>query len=386
MNQDDFRKLLATPKAETSQLKNLSSNKSQRLVFGRKHKTAKLEAPRALIKRKQLSHSTSSDITRHSNAKNSGKDTRFYEEPSSEQDIELHKLHEKLRNGQITTKEYSEKSKELGGDLNTTHLVRGLDRKLLEKVRSNELALDDSLLSSSEKEVDEEADKLLEKVAEESSHPESVSILEEKKKIPLYPNGQPKYRKILENGKKVKYLLDENGEILKRLVKKEKKLKNDNERLENEHKTEKLNVNANSLGKSFVKHDIPLPPVDLKLDIFEEVGEYDPFHENDKEPAELKAKDAFQLKGHHELDAPYHKKVFDTNQYSDLKPTNFMSQIHRLAKVQERKEEEERKKGKDGQIVDAGFGLVLSKDDTADIHELGESDDDDNVKRRKTKG
>ncbi|EPX72896.1 eukaryotic nuclear protein implicated in meiotic chromosome segregation [Schizosaccharomyces octosporus yFS286] len=394
MNQDDFRKLLATPRSETSELDKIPK-RSQGLSFGRRHPRLPTSLPpRSIIKRhpnpKPNFNKPSSSLTEAGNFDTDEPETL------SESDRLVQDLRSKLHHGEITGDEFSRRTQELGGDLSTTHLVRGLDRKLLQKAKSQHIEPDIPQFTektseeSKPVENEEQDDNLLEELAERTTNTspkpsEDALVSSASTYIPRYPNGQPKYRRAIEEGKKVKYELDEDGNVLKRLVKKDKK------KVPLERTTAHNDNEAPPLDVKKQREVVPLPKVDTDADIFEEAGDdYDPFHDDDdndnSEPKRIKLEVGDKESKGNE------SNIFVGNLFADAKdtvqdgPKDFRRQIQHLASLQSRREIEDLKKHESKKKVDAGFGLTLANDDTLDISDGVESEDDeDGGKKRKNR-
>ncbi|WBW73861.1 IK-like nuclear protein [Schizosaccharomyces osmophilus] len=395
MNQDDFRKLLATPRSETSELDRLPK-RSQGPSFGRRHPRLPTSLPpRSIAKRHSnvkpnFKKPSSSLVTE---AKNSVADEP---ETLSENDRLVQDLRGKLHRGEITGDEFSKRTQELGGDLSTTHLVRGLDRRLLQKAKYQQIEpdipqfMEKEPKGSSPIRNEEQDDNLLEELAEKTSNAdqqpsEDALVSSTSTSVPVYPNGRPKYRRTVEEGKKVKYELAENGSVLKRLVKKEKK------KAPLEMTIASSDDKAPPFKEKTEKEIVPLPKVDTDADIFEEAGDdYDPFHDSEDndnfDPKRLKL-DVEDKKPKSNEFSNFSGKLFENAEDTARdSPKDFRQQIQHLASLQSRRENEDLKKHENKKKVDAGFGLTLSKDDTWDISDADESEDDeDGGKKRKNK-
>lgn len=161
-------------------------------------------------------------------------------------------LEELLKEGGIEHEDYVRQTKLLGGDVSSTHLVKGLDFKLLEKVRRGEDVMrairDDGGDEEGEGQNSEDEEDVLDKVLERDIVPEKKE--EKKKKGNLAPKTRAeilaelkrsreaakpvsvlgsKFKKIGvkeekkdENGAKVKYVTGADGKV-KKMVKKDKK-------------------------------------------------------------------------------------------------------------------------------------------------------------------
>ncbi|EPY52518.1 hypothetical protein SPOG_01839 [Schizosaccharomyces cryophilus OY26] len=375
MNQDDFRKLLATPRSENSELDRLPK-RSQGPSFGRRHPRLSASLPpRSIAKRHpNLNHNT----RKPSSSLSITKEASEADEPEilSENDVLVQELRGKLHRGEMTGEEFSRKTQELGGDLATTHLVRGLDRRLLQKARSQQIEPDIPEFTKKESkesfpsENDEQNDKLLEELTEKPSNadqnPSEDAIVNSKNTdVPVYPNGRPMYRRTVEEGKKVNVPLKTT--------------------------TVPSDVKVPPAERKNQKEPVSLPKVDVETDIFEEAGDdYDPFHEDDDndnfEPKRIKLEvENKNLQSNDSIN--FQGKLFeDAKGTAQDSPKDFRQQIQHLANLQSRKENEDMKKLENKKKVDAGFGLTLSKDDTWDITDGDESEDDeDGGKPRKSK-
>jgi len=222
------------------------------------------------------------------------------EDGNDERARRLAALEELLKEGGIEHEEYVRQTKLLGGDVSSTHLVKGLDFKLLEKVRRGEDVMrairDDGGDEEEEGQNSGDEEDVLDKVLERDIVPEKKE--EKKKKGNLAPKTRAeilaelkrsreaakpvsvlgsKFKKIGvkeekkdENGTKVKYVTGADGKV-KKMVKKDKK-KSDEPKL----------VSTTIMGM------MPPPPMpgkteekveeeDEDIDIFEGAGiEYNP--------------------------------------------------------------------------------------------------------------
>lgn len=182
------------------------------------------------------------------------------EDGSDERARRLAALEELLKEGGIEHEDYVRQTKLLGGDVSSTHLVKGLDFKLLEKVRRGEDVMrairDDGGDEEEEGQNSEDEEDVLDKVLERDIVPEKKE--EKKKKGNLAPKTRAeilaelkrsreaakpvsvlgsKFKKIGvkeekkdENGAKVKYVTGADGKV-KKMVKKDKKKKGDEPQL-----------------------------------------------------------------------------------------------------------------------------------------------------------
>lgn len=219
------------------------------------------------------------------------------EEPKDERERRLKELTELAKAGKVDMEYVIEQSKLLGGDISSTHLVRGLDFKLLEKVRKGVNVFDgdrgDSEDEEKEEDFDEELDQVLErevevKPKEKAEEPpkkktraeilaELRKAQEEKKKAADahlgtrfkkigQKNEDKKKEEDPDEGKvKYKYITDENGKVKRVRVKKKVK-------------EPEMKPTGPVLGADVV---VPKAPVveenDDDFDIFEGVGtDYDP--------------------------------------------------------------------------------------------------------------
>ncbi|KAK6340576.1 hypothetical protein TWF696_008903 [Orbilia brochopaga] len=89
------------------------------------------------------------------------------EGPTDDAERRLAALMELVQEGSLTREEAIEQSKAFGGDLQSTHLVKGLDFKLLERARKGEDVMSGGTAAADvDEDMDEELDKALEKEVE----------------------------------------------------------------------------------------------------------------------------------------------------------------------------------------------------------------------------
>ncbi|KAG0637620.1 hypothetical protein HOY80DRAFT_1138156 [Tuber brumale] len=269
MNNAQFRKLLETPRpANTSSQNGPSSTPA----LGSKLRSSIPMTPRSVLG----GSSTQSEFARQLAANNASEQkakkfrssaaplgTRLPEgyvdrtkdredDGGDERDRRLAALEELYKEGGIEHEEYVRQTKLLGGDASSTHLVKGLDFKLLEKVRRGEDVMrvirDDGDSGAEEGRDSEDEEDVLDRVLEKDVVPGKKE--EKKKKGNLAPKTRAeilaelrrsreaakpvsvlgsKFKKIgvkevkkEENGAKVKYVTGADG-VVKKMVKKDKK-------------------------------------------------------------------------------------------------------------------------------------------------------------------
>ncbi|PUU76573.1 hypothetical protein B9Z19DRAFT_1088017 [Tuber borchii] len=316
MNNAQFRKLLETPRPANTSSQN---GPPATPALGSKLRSSIPMTPRSVLG----GSSTQSEFARQLAANNAAEQkakkfrssaaplgTRLPEgyvdrtkdredEGSDERARRLAALEELLKEGGIEHEDYVRQTKLLGGDVSSTHLVKGLDFKLLEKVRRGEDVMrairDDGGDEEEEGQNSEDEEDVLDKVLERDIVPEKKE--EKKKKGNLAPKTRAeilaelkrsreaakpvsvlgsKFKKIGvkeekdENGAKVKYVTGADGKA-KKMVKRDKK-KSDEPKL----------VSTTIMGM------MPPPPMpgqtekkveeeDEDIDIFEGAGiEYNP--------------------------------------------------------------------------------------------------------------
>ncbi|KAL0636158.1 hypothetical protein Q9L58_004832 [Maublancomyces gigas] len=197
MNNAQFRKLLETPRSERTPSQNGATATP---LLGSRQRSSMPMTPRSV--------STQSDFARQVAAHNATlnpKPARKFrssaaplgtslptgyvdraktrdDAPDDERDIRLEALAELAKEGTIDREEYVRQTKLLGGDVKSTHLVKGLDYALLEKVRRGEdvMAGGETIDEGEEEAEDEDMDDKLERVLEQEVVP--VERKEEKKK------------------------------------------------------------------------------------------------------------------------------------------------------------------------------------------------------------
>lgn len=208
-----------------------------------------------------------------------------------ERERKLQELAELAKRGKIDMEKVIEESRKLGGDISTTHLVRGLDFKLLEKVRQGENVMEGKKNEEREEELDEELDEALDKVVvkEKPEKPKKktrAEVLAELKKareeaeaVRAAEEAQnSRFRKIGDRKKeqetkkqegdepKIKYITTADGKVKRVRVKKKAP-----------PPVEEIKPTGPTLGME-VPVAPPPPQEDSDSDIFEGVGvDYDPF-------------------------------------------------------------------------------------------------------------
>ncbi|GBB90750.1 hypothetical protein RclHR1_01780017 [Rhizophagus clarus] len=163
LKQDDFRKLLQTPRPGDTPSKGILGMATPKHRVPQTPKPggsggfAKPEAPASKSKKKYKRHETSEDKSSDSKYRDRAAERRTGANPDYQETEQILKA---LNNSEtLEAKLVYEQSKYLGGDTEHTHLVKGLDFALLNKVR-NEIQKDDQ--------NDEELEHALERIKEES--------------------------------------------------------------------------------------------------------------------------------------------------------------------------------------------------------------------------
>ncbi|CAB4470229.1 hypothetical protein RhiirA5_353022 [Rhizophagus irregularis] len=164
LKQDDFRKLLQTPRPGDIPSKGILGMATpkhrvppQTPKPGGSGGFAKPEAPASKSKKKYKRHETSEDKSSDSKYRDRAAERRTGANPDYQETEQILKA---LNNSEILeAKLVYEQSKYLGGDTEHTHLVKGLDFALLNKVR-NEIQKDDQ--------NDDELERTLERIKEET--------------------------------------------------------------------------------------------------------------------------------------------------------------------------------------------------------------------------
>ncbi|CAZ83252.1 unnamed protein product [Tuber melanosporum] len=269
MNNAQFRKLLETPRPANASSQNGPSSTP---ALGSKLRPSIPMTPRSVLG----GSSTQSEFARQLAANNASEQktkkfrssaaplgTRLPEgyvdrtkdredDGGDERDRRLAALEELYKEGGIEHEEYVRQTKLLGGDVSSTHLVKGLDFRLLEKVRRGEDVMrvirDDEGNGAEEGRDSEGEEDVLDKVLEKDVVPGKKE--EKKKKGNLAPKTRAeilaelrrsreaakpvsmlgsKFKKIgvkeerkEENGAKVKYVTGADG-VVKKMIKKDKK-------------------------------------------------------------------------------------------------------------------------------------------------------------------
>ncbi|KAJ1982405.1 hypothetical protein H4R35_000285 [Dimargaris xerosporica] len=137
LNQDDFRKLLATPRPTASQAQ---THRKRRTIIPPKLSKVAPAASQALSKGKsrkpgkQPADRAANPVTDESQTYRDRAAERRQAESQSERPLERQELLDHTEERDVTY----EQSKYLGGDVDHTHLVKGLDYLLLNKVRRDQ--------------------------------------------------------------------------------------------------------------------------------------------------------------------------------------------------------------------------------------------------------
>ncbi|KAA8899645.1 hypothetical protein FN846DRAFT_920992 [Sphaerosporella brunnea] len=188
MNNAQFRKLLETPRVDRPA--DSSNAPSATPALGSRMRASIPMTPRSLttgntdFARQLAAHRAAQQPTKKFRSSAAPKGTKLgegytdrakalreTEEIEDERLQRIKALEQLAKDGQIDREEYVRQTKLLGGDVNTTHLVKGLDFALLERVRRGENVMDTEAADKKEEEepeVDEEdleekLDKVLEK-------------------------------------------------------------------------------------------------------------------------------------------------------------------------------------------------------------------------------
>lgn len=431
MDQDGFRKLLATPRTS-------SNDKQSNFADGKLSRTSLLgnATPRGMpmtprnikdyknpFKQAQQKESAFEFKVPKKPAKSllpEGYIDRVKQRLTAAEDDgqqRIESLREMLLKKEISQEQYIEQTQQLGGDMESSALVRGLDRKLLEKVRAGQNVVDNSV------EVDGAiAEQLLEETLEHAiinrepkkgrndllsdlkrkrTQEQAEEKLKQKKFTPIGNQNQT-VEYLEKDGMKLKIIRNAQGTIIKRLV---KKLKPAEEIPTQKQQADSTNTTFPSLNSSdgrttMPENTIEATPVVQNSDIFEDAGEYNPFLEAEEESTE----DGLKLKT---IDTKHKQKLatkrnyFSTtsrrrtlDQETEQEPhvpssaAQFLEQnkhaLLRASKILDRQTADEQKLVPNKKEVDAGFGLKLNPDAySADFVEVPEDDEIVQEKGRK---
>lgn len=326
MDQQDFRALLSKKDSST---KDIRSKRVKLTDHGQQfHSSATILPPRRVkagitrddINARNGSCSNSSRRQRErseksllpSNYTDRVKERSLGNSTQDDRQREIDRLKDQLKRKEISQREYVDRIQELSaGDVESSGMVRGLDRKLLARVKAGEdvfekpeevtkkaeLELDTLLFQTQQKRTESQSartgaadvatrDSILATIQEKTMKDANAvptrqtaieSDLGSKFKRPrtMNPDGTTT-ESYEENGQKIKLIRDASGKIIKRLVKKHKKPAAATEPVV-AAKPQDTAVAVPNQEESMPESSRGEPQSDADSDIFAGVGEYDPF-------------------------------------------------------------------------------------------------------------
>ncbi|QSL64419.1 hypothetical protein MERGE_001720 [Pneumocystis wakefieldiae] len=303
MNQDDFRRLLATPQPRgqttprPSFFRPISKNYRQTFIEkATKKKSSEKPAHKSQWSGKKTAKNEDSNTASsllpegyRNRAKELHKEDSEDRRTYSMQENMLSNLKEAVKRGEISHQDYLLQTQRLGGDFENSCLVRGLDRVLLEKVRNGEeigiseptFIHTDSTKTVETKEEVLDLDKIYteslskkkdleERIPKRKNRDELLSVLK-KQKTQDPVKEQSKFKAIGVRGEdpKKNELLKEKDDLCY-----EKKLLNQDQNEENEKKLILKKTKSTPIQDFPEKTEETLD--DESNDIFDDVGTYDP--------------------------------------------------------------------------------------------------------------
>ena len=384
MDQQDFRKLLSEPST--------TSAKAPRNIVPAKRPRGSLLGERAPIKKSDFSPRVVKNSNPFKQALKVGNSTirstpsNSYNDRGQEKarvddslkDEQIAELDALLADKKITRQEYLDKIRHVGGDIESAGKVKGLDLKLLERVRAGEDVFNKDVEGDEERAEAALEDVLEQKLATEAPMVEDAPVIKPAKNrdsilaslrkpkvqaVSTPASASPK-NKILKNkdgttsetyeekGRKIKIIRDASGQIIKRLAKKLKEPEKE--------ATEEPEVKATTSEPVAIIDD---------TDIFEDAGEY--------------SIDAITQ------DAPLtSRQYFQTEEDTQLLPSTaeeFLAQnrdaLRKASAIADRQVKLDQAKFKERQ--DLGFGLVV--DDGAYDLDLRDVPDEEEEEEEKPK-
>ncbi|KAI5776673.1 hypothetical protein EDC01DRAFT_714577 [Geopyxis carbonaria] len=196
MNNAQFRKLLETPRPPPSNSDGKSTAPSATPALGSRMRSSIPMTPRSLttsnneFARQLAAHRASQQPTKKFRSSAAPKGTKFGEgyvdrakelregdDVEDERERRLQALQELVKEGAIDHDEYVKQTKLLGGDVSSTHLVKGLDFALLQRVKAGENVMDKDADSKKEEREEDLEDKL-----EKALETEVVAVERKKEK------------------------------------------------------------------------------------------------------------------------------------------------------------------------------------------------------------
>ncbi|KTW27748.1 hypothetical protein T552_02187 [Pneumocystis carinii B80] len=306
MNQDDFRKLLATPQqprqttSRPSFFRPISKDYRQTFI----EKTTKKSSDKSThgnhwtgkkaVKNEGSNSKASSLLPEgyRNRAKELQREDTEDRRTYSMQENMLSNLKEAVKKGEISHQDYLSQTQRLGGDFENSCLVRGLDRVLLERVRRGEeigisepttiqtdltktdetkdeaLDLDKIYIEGLSKKKDSE-----ENIPKRKNRDELLSILKKQKtQDPVKEQSKFKPIGVREKDHKKKKSLKKKEDLSS-----EKKLSNQDQDQDQDQKNEKTTILEKTTPIENSPQKIQETLNDESNDIFDDVGVYDPF-------------------------------------------------------------------------------------------------------------
>ncbi|KAI5846775.1 hypothetical protein BZA05DRAFT_438218 [Tricharina praecox] len=213
MNNAQFRKLLETPRSERPASSNSTNGPpSATPALGSRMRSSIPMTPRSLtagnndFARQLAAHRAAQQPAKKFRSSAAPKGTQFGEgytdrakmlresdEIEDERVQRLEALAQLAKDGHIDHEEYVRQTKLLGGDVSSTHLVKGLDFALLERVKRGENVMDKDTPTQEEAEEEEEdLEEKLDKVL--GQEVATIERKKEKKQGQMAPPPKPKTR------------------------------------------------------------------------------------------------------------------------------------------------------------------------------------------------
>lgn len=406
MDQDDFRNLLKVGSTASSSLSS-STKRSRDAAFSGKdtRRAAAFLAPRH-VKRatnpftQQPNVSIASDAIKRARPTKSllaegytdRAKTRLLQTntttTSAENDKEqaILDLKDQLSRKVISHKAYLEATQAFGtGDVESSGMVRGLDKKLLQRVRDGEdvfakpvdqdeaeEALDQALLNSSSSSRSVKA--------ATTSRDTVLAAFQNKFKpvVKTNPDGGTTTETIEEGGKKVKIIRDSSGQIVKKLVKKSKCVAPSP--IVEQPPRELVSSVRETQTEAIMEQD--------ELDIFEDAGtDYDPL--SALESSHLSKSTAEPSGARNYFGSSVHSEAVDPDPLVPTSAEEFLRQnrdaLTKASSIVDRQTKVDLEKLAAKNAKDAGFGLVF-RDGDAYAADLREVPEDDEMYQKKQRG
>lgn len=451
MEQDDFRKLLSAGDGSVSSRKTLSGRLSKKRPFSQTTTEPTLKASSMAPRRVKNSNPFAAGRTEQTEDRSDLERSRIRpaksllakgytdrakqrnHDPVLEAEQErIDNLKTQLKQKEITHREYLERVETFAsGEFQGAGMVRGLDRKLLERVRAGEDVLDqrtqaekDSVDDALEAALDQhltadkkEDSKLTTTTTTTSPvKPNRASVLAGMKRTQSVKGAytsadtaprsiDSKFKPLLkrnkdgtltetrfEAGKKIKIIRDANGTIVKKLVKKTDPHVKDSPVIS---MTTTKSSTSTPAAPLTVQPDIAaIEPYEDDGDIFSDAGEYDPFTTSGKDDtaktnATLDNSEGSTYFARIRHDAGGNEDDDDNGPTVASTAEEFLrankAALEKAATILDRQTAADQEKLRAKQRTDAGFGLVFHSGDAyaGDVRELPEEDEMYDGRRRK---